>query len=233
MRLSPPASWLAIHRGRAGALGNPAAGLYTDRKRPSPKASGHPVQIATLLGHTAAVPAASFSPDGSRVVTASKDNTARIWNAATGPTDRHPEGAHGCGQAASFSPDGTRVVTASWTTRRGSGMPEQANPSPPDGAHGCGRGGLLQPGRQPGGDRVQDNTARIWNAATGEPIATLTGHTDKVMPLPSARTERVVTASDDNTARIWKPQQANDRHPDRSTRRWSMPRPSARTAAGW
>ena len=33
---------------------------------------------------------AAFSPDGSRIVTASEDNTARIWDAATGQGDRGP-----------------------------------------------------------------------------------------------------------------------------------------------
>ena len=32
----------------------------------------------------AAVTAAAFSPDGTRIVTASQDNTARVWDATTG-----------------------------------------------------------------------------------------------------------------------------------------------------
>ena len=40
--------------------------------------------LATLTGHTQAVSSAVFSPDGSRVVTASWDNTARLWDAMTG-----------------------------------------------------------------------------------------------------------------------------------------------------
>ena len=41
-------------------------------------------QIAMLKGHEAAVYSAVFSPDVSRIVTAGADNTARIWDAATG-----------------------------------------------------------------------------------------------------------------------------------------------------
>ena len=37
--------------------------------------------IYLLLGHEAALMSAAFSPDGSRIVTASLDNTARLWEA--------------------------------------------------------------------------------------------------------------------------------------------------------
>ncbi len=37
-----------------------------------------------LRGHTAPVTSVRFSPDGTEVVTASRDTTARIWDASTG-----------------------------------------------------------------------------------------------------------------------------------------------------
>jgi WD40 repeat protein len=37
-----------------------------------------------LRGHEGSVFSAAFSPDGSRIVTTSDDETARIWDAATG-----------------------------------------------------------------------------------------------------------------------------------------------------
>jgi hypothetical protein len=59
------------------------------------------------------VQSASFSPDGQRIVTASHDMTARIWDAATGKSIAALEGHIRAVHSAAFSPDGQRIVTAS------------------------------------------------------------------------------------------------------------------------
>ena len=62
---------------------------------------------------TTPVTSAAFSPDGSRIVTASWDNTARIWDAATAKEIAVLRGHDYCVSSAAFSPDGSRIVTAS------------------------------------------------------------------------------------------------------------------------
>ena len=66
-----------------------------------------------ILSHEKTVTSASFSPDGTRVVTASEDGTARIWETASGQPVGTPLRHEKTVTSASFSPDGTRVVTAS------------------------------------------------------------------------------------------------------------------------
>jgi WD40 repeat protein len=56
---------------------------------------------------------ARFSPDGKRVVTASEDWTARLWDAATGQPLGSPFVHTASVRDAEFSPDGSWVATAS------------------------------------------------------------------------------------------------------------------------
>src|SRR5262249_5096603 len=67
-----------------------------------------------LGGHDGPVNTADFSPDGSRIVTASFDNTARIWDAATAREIAVLRGHDRMVRSAAFSPDGSRIVTGSW-----------------------------------------------------------------------------------------------------------------------
>ena len=66
------------------------------------------------MRHEGMVIAASFSPDGRRIVTASEDKTARVWDAESGKPVGEPMRHEGAVHAASFSPDGRRIVTASY-----------------------------------------------------------------------------------------------------------------------
>jgi hypothetical protein len=53
---------------------------------------------------------AHFSPDGGRILTASHDHTARVWDARTGAELArlaHPDEVY----SAAFSPDGERIAT--------------------------------------------------------------------------------------------------------------------------
>ncbi len=102
--------------GEPHAAGNPNYTAADEHARVWDASSGR--AIATLSGHEDVVRSASFSPDGTRIVTASDDNTARVWDAGSGRAIATLSGHEDGVVSASFSPDGTRIVTASGDTAR-------------------------------------------------------------------------------------------------------------------
>ncbi len=65
-------------------------------------------------GHTSNVESVCFSPNGKLLATGSWDNTARLWDVATGRCVRVLEGHTGRVYSVRFSPDGKLLVTGSW-----------------------------------------------------------------------------------------------------------------------
>ena len=65
------------------------------------------------ISHSAPIATAEFSPDGERIVTASKDKTARLWDSRTGQALQSPFSHDREVFSARFSSDGQKIVTAS------------------------------------------------------------------------------------------------------------------------
>jgi hypothetical protein len=136
--------------------------------------------LATLQGHQGSVTNAQFSPDGKRIVTASEDKTARLWETKNGGLLATLQGHQGSVTNAQFSPDGKRIVTASedktarlWGTDSGWFLTNLQG-------HG---GSVTNAQFSPDGKGIvtasKDKTARVWethplqvsdlkNAKTGE-----------------------------------------------------------------
>src|SRR5262249_45452163 len=58
-------------------------------KEPTSRSGGRRWELAgTLVGHTGAIVAVSFSTDGQSLITASADRTLRLWDAGTGGLSR-------------------------------------------------------------------------------------------------------------------------------------------------
>ncbi|MGH9841450.1 MAG: AAA-like domain-containing protein, partial [Blastocatellia bacterium] len=146
-----------------------------------------------------------FSPDGTRIVTAGLDGTARLWSAETGEAIGQPMRHEYAVLAVAFSPDGRRVVTGSYdnTARLWSAETGEAIGQPM--RH---ENWVRAVAFSPDGRRVltgsYDNTARLWSAETGEAIGQPMRHERGVLAVAFSPDGRlVVTGSDDNTARLW------------------------------
>jgi len=164
-----------------------------------------PVAFTGFMRHDAEVLSARFSPDGQRVVTLSGDNTARLWDVASGKQIGEPMKHEGIVNSAQFSPDGQRVVTASEdnTARLWDGASGKTIGQPMK--H---QAEVLSARFSPDGQRVvtasRDNTARLWDAASGKSIGEPMKHEAGVRSAQFSHDgQRVVTASDDKTARLW------------------------------
>jgi WD40 repeat protein len=162
-------------------------------------------QLAVLSGHGDYVNSAAYSPDGSRIVTASSDNTVRLWDARTGMQLAVLSGHVDRVYSAAYSPDGTRIVTASidktarvWDAHTGAQLAVLSGHSDR----------VYSAAYSPDGTRIvtasMDKTARVWDAHTGAQLAVLSGHGDRVNSAAySPDGARIVTASQDKTARVW------------------------------
>ena len=150
------------------------------------------------LVHARTVNSARFSPDGTRVVTASADGTGMIWDARTGRALTQPLRHDDVVFGAQFDPTGTRVVTWSndntaqvWDAHTGERIGKPLK-------H---RGWITSAQFSPDGTLVItgsfDCSAQIWNARTGEPVGAPLHHlgwVDNVAFSPDG--SHVLTAAD-------------------------------------
>jgi WD40 repeat protein len=166
----------------------------------------HP-KLTLPNGHTAWVKSAEFSPDGKSILTASWDNTAKIWDATSGKLLHSLEGQTitSGNVSAKFSSDGKSIVTASggktakiWDAATGK-LFHSLEHQYDDNVHSV--------QFSPDGKRIvtgsYDN-AKIWDASSGKLLHSLEGLTSGPVSAEfSPDGKSIVTASRDNTAKIW------------------------------
>ena len=151
----------------------------------------------------------AFSPDGTKIATASgdingKNGKARLWDAATGK----PLGeaiTNGWVNSFAFSPDGTKIATAG-RQRPGSGMPSRQTAG--RAAQGWRRG--VCRGVQP---RWNEDRYRKWDKLPGSgmrPRANRCASRSSMKEIVTVYAmafspdgTKVATASGDKTARLW------------------------------
>jgi WD40 repeat protein/serine/threonine protein kinase len=162
-------------------------------------------EMKYVLRHRGEVRAARWNRENDRVVTASRDGTARVWLATNGAPLFAPLREAGGVNDAVFSPDGTRVATAgrngivrvwrlpavdrSMFTVRHGGPVNRAAISP-DGRR------LLTAG--------MEGIARLWDMTTGEPASAPLAHLGSAgygAFLPDGK--NFITTSGDGVLHVW------------------------------
>jgi WD40 repeat protein len=172
-------------------------------------------ELVTLRGHQSAVRNIVWSPDGTKLATASADQTAKVWDVYTGREWLTLRGIQGPVPtlgvfrkslvSIAWSPDGTKLATTSLD------KPARVWDS------ATGRQLLTLRGRQenvssvawsPDGTKLAtaglDQTTRVWDASTGRELLTLRGHQAVVSDIAwSPDGTRLASAGGDRTTRVW------------------------------
>jgi WD40 repeat protein/DNA-binding SARP family transcriptional activator len=161
-------------------------------------------EVRSFVGHSSILYAVAFSPDKKYILTAGADNTARVWDLNTGQEVRRiicPDFVN----TVVLSPNGKWVLTGSndgitrlWNFDASLGLPIFNQGSGISALEFSPDGKLIVTGGIGG-------TVRVWDAATGQSLHDLTGHTDLINfgVAFSPDGKYIVTASWDKTVRLW------------------------------
>ncbi len=135
----------------------------------------------TLRAHRLAVTSVAISPDGKRMVSASGDGTAKVWDLERGREILSLTGHTGALSSVAFRPDGKRIVSASydksvkvWDADSGAAIHSLVGHT----------GFVNSAAFSADGKRIvsasHDKTVKVWDAERGTEMLTLKGHTSNV-----------------------------------------------------
>jgi WD40 repeat protein len=160
---------------------------------------------AVLAGHTGAVRGVAWAPDGRRVATASRDGSARIWDATSGTTEHVLRGHGAMLEAVAWSPDSRRVATAGrdktvrvWDAATGGEIVVL------DVFGDVARGVAWSPDGSRLAATSRDRVVRVFDTETWQLTGAWAGHGGDVWGVAwSPDGSRVATASHDKTVIVW------------------------------
>ncbi len=164
--------------------------------------------------------AVAFSPDGTKLLTGSKDQTAQLWDARTGHPIGGPLRHDQPVWAVAFSPDGTKLLTGSGDQAGTTGAARvwdvaTGQPLSPSAPHPT---TVESVAFSPDGQSfltVSGEQARLWRTRDGLLVGDLLPHPQPASHDPRVSTpltaafspsgKLIVTAGEDGTARFWDP----------------------------
>jgi WD40 repeat protein len=137
--------------------------------------------LLSWIAHPEWITDIAWSPDGRRLATASSDNSAKIWDTATGQLIQELRGITRGATVVAWSPDAERVATGSaqgistiWDPESGEKLLTLKQPNPDH----LFRFDITRVVFSPDGQRIAtsslNKTATVWDAYTGRELFTLT-----------------------------------------------------------
>jgi WD40 repeat protein len=180
----------------------------------------HRIEIVPNVPHSSAITSLTFSRDGSRLLSGSRDKSVKLWETATGRLLRTFVGHSDYVTSVAFSPDGTRLLSGGyiddktvklWDAASGKlirtweahGSGVEAVAFSPDGTH------LLSAGSEyVAAHRATVGRLKLWDAASGQLIRIFEGHSNSVTrPVTSAAFspdgKTLLSGSGDKTLKLW------------------------------
>jgi WD40 repeat protein len=175
-------------------------------------------QLATLAGHAGRVDSAAYSPDGTRIASCGWDRRIKLWDAWTGDEIATLAEPGRWVDTVVYCPDGKTLATTDNTNITLWDIETGQTRSWDSGHRGCEqhtsfpRALAFNPDGHILASASAYTTIKLWDVLTGEELATLQGHTDKVFGVSfSPDGKLLASSSDDGTVRLWNVETGQER----------------------
>jgi WD40 repeat protein len=162
-------------------------------------------ELVVQTGHSSDVISLAFSPNGKSLVSASGNQTIKVWDVQTGTELRTLSGHKAAVLAVSFSSDGKTLASGSddmtvklWDVPKGKEIRTLV------GHAQSVKSVSFSPDGKTLATGSEDKTIKLWDVATGKELTTLSGHTASVTSVsfsPDGKT--VASGSWDDTIKLW------------------------------